>query len=224
MERLQRGPDAEEWEAALAAALKRPLVLASASPRRRDLLQQAGLDFEVRVSNVEEDAEESDLVPAAVAARHARRKAMTVAAGVPGRVVLGADTVVVLGGSVLGKPGDADQAGGMLRALSGREHQVITAVALALGRDGTARALAEDHARTRVIFRELSEVEIEHYVASGEPMDKAGAYGIQGRGALLVREIHGCYFNVVGLPLSLMWEMLQSLSGEGFPETRGPGV
>ncbi|MGC9317934.1 MAG: Maf family protein [Armatimonadota bacterium] len=221
MEQLQESNE-EQRSSALAEALERPLVLASASPRRSELLRQVGLDFEIKVSDAAEDAEAPGLTPGDVAVRHARRKAMSVASDVPGRVVLGADTVVVLDGRLLGKPADAEEAREMLRALSGREHEVITAVAVALGRGGTARVLVEDRSRTRVIFRDLSENEIERYVNTGEPMDKAGAYGIQGRGALLVREIHGCYFTVVGLPLSLTWEMLQRLSLGGSRQTRGP--
>ena len=184
------------------------LVLASASPRRAELLQQVGIAFEVRVSQVAEDGDVPGAEPAEVAELHARQKALDVAAGAPLRLVLGADTVVVLDGRVLGKPRDADDARAMLRALSGRTHEVITGVALALLRGADPELIAQDHVRTQVTFRELSEAEIEAYVMSGEPMDKAGAYGIQGRGALLVEEIKGCYSNVVGLPLSRTWEML----------------
>jgi len=184
------------------------LVLASASPRRAELLQQVGIAFEVRVSQVAEDGDVPGAEPAEVAELHARQKALDVAAGAPLRLVLGADTVVVLDGRVLGKPRDEDEARAMLRALSGRTHEVITGVALALLRGADPELIAQDHVRTQVTFRELSEAEIEAYVMSGEPMDKAGAYGIQGRGALLVEEIKGCYSNVVGLPLSRTWEML----------------
>lgn len=200
---------------ALARALARPLVLASASPRRADLLAQVGLSFEVRVSNVPEEADETGRDAAEVAGAHAREKALAIARELPERLVLGADTVVVLEGEVLGKPTDAEQARGMLGRLSGREHEVITAVALALN-DGRGTRVLDEHAeRTRVRFRALSAAEIEAYVATGEPLDKAGAYGIQGRGALLVRAIEGCYFTVVGLPLSSTWEMLVRL---GWPE------
>lgn len=191
----------------------RPLVLASASPRRAELLRQVGIDFEVRVSRVAEDADEGGLTPAQVAVEHARAKAMDVAGRSPGRLVLGADTVVVLGGQVLGKPAGPDEAREMLGRLSGRAHEVITAVALALG-DDPPRVVADDHVATEVVFRALDEGEIERYVATGEPLDKAGAYGIQGRGAVLVRRVAGCYFNVVGLPLSRTWEMLRE-AGRG---------
>jgi len=201
--------------AGLQRALSRPLVLASASPRRAALLRQVGLPFDVRVSDVAEEAEEAGRGPEAVALEHARRKALAVARELPGRLVLGADTVVVLGAEVLGKPAGPDEARGMLRALSGREHEVITAVAIAIVASDGARVLAEHAEHTRVTFRALSDGEIERYVAGGEPLDKAGAYGIQGHGALLVSQIDGCYFNVVGLPLSRTWEMLVELGYDG---------
>jgi septum formation protein len=187
-----------------------PIVLASASPRRAELLRQVGVEFEVRVSDVDEDAASTLDDPAEITLQHAREKALQVAADAPARLVLGADTVVVLDGRVLEKPRDADEAREMLRTLSGRTHEVITGVAIAMLRDGEPQVLVEDHVRTAVEFRALTEEEIAAYVACGEPMDKAGAYGIQGRGALLVRGIEGCYSNVVGLPLSRTWEMLQA--------------
>lgn len=193
------------------SALTQPLVLASASPRRAALLAQVGLRFEVHVSDVPEEADEAGRAPQAVALEHARAKALAVAAAAPGRLVLGADTVVVLDGDLLGKPAHAAEAAAMLRRLSGREHEVITAIAFALDAGQGARVLAEHAEHTRVVFRELSEDEIAWYVASGEPLDKAGAYGIQGHGALLVRRIEGCYFNVVGLPLSRTGEVLAEL-------------
>lgn len=189
----------------------RPLVLASASPRRAELLRQVGIDFEVRVSDVAEENDAANVSPAEVAAGHARQKALAVAAAMPGRLVLGADTVVVRGERLLGKPESEAQARRMLRLLSGGAHEVITAVALAIGEGDGASVVAEDQVSTGVVFRTLDEAEIDAYVATGEPMDKAGAYGIQGRGALLVREVEGCYFNVVGLPLSRTWELLRSL-------------
>jgi len=193
------------------SALTQPLVLASASPRRAALLAQVGLRFEVHVSDVPEEADEAGRAPQAVALEHARAKALAVAAAAPGRLVLGADTVVVLDGDLLGKPAHAAEAAAMLRRLSGREHEVITAIVFALDAGQGARVLAEHAEHTRVVFRELSEDEIAWYVASGEPLDKAGAYGIQGHGALLVRRIEGCYFNVVGLPLSRTGEVLAEL-------------
>ncbi len=205
------------------SALTRPLVLASASPRRAALLAQVGVPFEVRVSDAPENADEAGRAPAAVALEHARAKALAVAPTVPGRLVLGADTVVVLGDEVLGKPGDAAEAAAMLRALSGREHEVITAIAIALSDGSASQVLAEHAEHTRVFFRTLGEDEIARYVASGEPLDKAGAYGIQGRGALLVRRIEGCYFNVVGLPLSRTGEILAGLGYDLIARDAAPG-
>ncbi|HUS80484.1 MAG TPA: Maf family protein [Armatimonadota bacterium] len=199
------------WGEPFEQALRRPLVLASASPRRAELLRQVGLQFEVMVSEAEEAAEAQDAAPAAVAMAHARAKALTIARRAPGRIVLGADTIVVVGERVLGKPGDAGEARAMLHMLSGASHQVITGLALALGDGRSARVLDEDAVVTDVTFRELTDAEIDDYVASGEPLDKAGGYGIQERGALIVRSIRGCYFNVVGLPLARLGEMLARL-------------
>lgn len=209
--RAQNGMSDHGEDPALARALQRPLVLASASPRRAELLRQVGLSFEAQVSNVPEEGDGAGRDATEVAAEHARQKALVVARQCPERLVLGADTVVVLDGAVLGKPVDATAAQAMLRRLSGREHEVITAVTLALSDGRCARVLDEHAECTRVRFRALSPTEIECYVATGEPLDKAGGYGIQGRGALLVRAIEGCYFNVVGLPLSSIWEMLARL-------------
>jgi septum formation protein len=216
------GPDpidriAPQSIAVLERALERALILASASPRRADLLSQVGIDFEVIVSDATEEADRPGANPATVAETHAREKALDVAGKVRGRLVLGADTVVVVDAEVLGKPESVDDARVMLRRLSSRGHEVVTGVALALAGEDTAEVLAQDHVTTRVEFRDLSAEEIDAYVASGEPMDKAGGYGIQGLGALLVQEIEGCYFNVVGLPLSRTWEMLAGL-GSGFPQ------
>lgn len=196
---------------ALREARRYPLVLASASPRRAKLLAQVGLDFEIHVPEVTEDADEPQRTPEEVALLHARAKACAVARRIPRRLVLGADTVVVHAGKVLGKPTDPSEAVAMLRALSGQKHQVITAVVIAVGAEQEAQVLAEHAEVTEVVFRALSETEIARYVASGEPMDKAGAYGIQGQGAVLVHGIKGCYFNVVGLPLSRTWEMLMAV-------------
>ncbi|MFP4249680.1 MAG: Maf family protein, partial [Armatimonadota bacterium] len=163
-----------------AEVLGRPLVLASASPRRTELLERVGIAHDVRVSGVAEEADRAGADPAAIAEEHALEKALSVAAECPGRLVLGADTVVVVDGEVLGKPEDGADARRMLRRLSGRDHVVITAVALALSEESSAAAelLALEHVRTRVEFRALSGDEIAAYVASGEPMDKAGGYGI----------------------------------------------
>ncbi len=181
-----------------------PLILASASPRRAQLLAQIGLEFLVVKSGLWETEilREEDVPKMALA------KARRVARSYPGRFVLGADTAVFCGGKALGKPRDEKEAAEMLRSLSGRVHHVITG--LALIRDGRERAASE---KTMVSMRLLQEKEIEAYVSSGEPLDKAGAYGIQGRGAIFVEYIEGCYFNVVGLPLARLSAMLK---GEGF--------
>ena len=183
--------------------------LASASPRRAELLKQVGLDFRVLASRVEEERRPSEAA-ASYVKRLARDKAgevrgRLVAKGARSGLVLGADTVVVLGSKVLEKPKDAADAGAMLARLSGKEHRVMTGVALLPLGAGKAQNVVET---TRVRFRKLSAKEIADYVATGEPMDKAGAYGIQGGAAAFVKGITGCYFNVVGLPLARVVELL----------------
>jgi len=172
------------------------LILASTSPRRRALLAAAGVEFELGESEVEEERLEDE--PAAeFALRMAAEKALTVSRRTGGALVLGADTVVECDGEILGKPRDHADAHRMLRTLSGRFHTVVTAFALA--RDGR---VAESHAVvSRVRFRELGEHEIDAYIRTGEPMDKAGAYGIQAEGAGLVVEVEGARDNVMGLPV-----------------------
>jgi septum formation protein len=192
------------WGARMIGLGERTLVLASASPRRAELLGGLGVPFTRRAVDVDE-------TPAAGEAAEvtARRLAETKAraAVLPGEdaVVLGADTVVVVDGEVLGKPRDAREAAGMLRRLSGRPHEVITGVALAEG-----DSLRSGVARTRVVFRALEDEDIHALVHSGEARDKAGAYGIQGLAALVVERIEGDYFNVVGLPLGLVRELLHA--------------
>lgn len=178
------------------------VVLASASPRRRALLRQIGLEADVVPSTVDEAAGGDE--PEVAAERLARRKAAEVAARVPDAVVIGADTIVAAGGEVLGKPRDAGEARAMLRRLSGRPHEVWTGVAVVA--PGGAIRSAVGHAT--VWMRALDEREIAAYVASGEGMDKAGAYGIQGRAALFVERIDGDYFAVVGLPLVTLGRLL----------------
>jgi septum formation protein len=180
-------------------------VLASASPRRRELLMAAGFAFDVDVASVDESPRFGE-APAAYAERVARDKALTVATRHPGRTVLAADTIVVLDGLILGKPSDADDARRMLSALSGRSHEVLTAVVLA--RDGVVRAEVE---QTVVRMRTIGADEIDRYVESGEPMDKAGAYAIQGLAARFILGIAGSYSNVVGLPVATVDALLQAL-------------
>jgi len=198
----------------LQVARQRPLVLASQSPRRAELLRQVGLDFEVRLPQAEESEPGCSADPAETVVAHGERKATSVAQDSPECLVLGADTVVVIDGHSMGKPSDAREAEKMLAKLSGRTHQVHTGVALVVGDGEGVWVLRSDAVMTEVAFRELTRAEIGEYVATGEPMDKAGAYGIQERGALLVSEIHGCYTNVVGLPLSRVGEMLRELGWE----------
>ena len=184
------------------------LILASASPRRRELLRQAGFTFEVVAPEVDETYPGGE-DPAAFAERLALAKAAQIAQRFAAKddvVVLGADTVVVADGEVLGKPVSADDARAMLRKLSGIAHRVITGVALAA--PGAARR-AVGHEVTRVFFRPLTEEEITAYVATGEPLDKAGAYAAQGRAARFVTRVEGCYFNVVGLPVALVDRLLR---------------
>ena len=185
------------------------LYLASQSPRRQELLGKTGLPFTVRPADIDETMDPS-LPPEQEVQRVSAEKARAAAQGLPaGSTVLAADTIVVLDGQVLGKPRDAADAARMLRALSGRAHRVLTAITLL--RDGT---LLSHLACTRVRFRPLSEGEIAAYVASGEPLDKAGAYGIQGGAALFCEGIEGDYYNVMGLPLCALTKLLAQLGPE----------
>ena len=181
------------------------LILASASPRRRELLSHFGVEFTI------DPAEGPETPPAGADAAEtvmqlSAAKARQIALRHPGSVVIGADTVVELDGSILGKPADEEDAFRMLRALSGREHRVFTGVTVA--RDTQECTEAE---RTRVFFRTLTDAEIRAYIATGEPMDKAGAYGYQGLAGLFVERIDGDYFNVVGLPLCRLGRMLETM-------------
>ena len=182
------------------------LILASASPRRRELLKNAGLDFEVHASGVVERANAGES-PEEFARRAAREKTLDVAAATArGALVLGADTVVAIGDEILGKPADAEDAARMLQKLSGGTHRVITGVCLARA---PKKIEAEEHETTLVTFRRLDDNEIAEYLATGEPFDKAGAYGIQGFASRFVTRIEGCYFNVVGLPVARVVEILK---------------
>jgi septum formation protein len=183
------------------------LVLASQSPRRREILERAGIPVCVRVSGVPENRQPGEK-PEDYARRLARDKAEAVARH-PGEMVLGADTIVVLGDTVLEKPSDTAHAVEMLELLSGKEHRVITGICLRY--EG---GLVCDYAETTVHFMPLSSAEIEEYAASGEPLDKAGAYAIQGLASRFVDRIQGCYFNVMGLPVSLVYRHLQRITGK----------
>ena len=179
------------------------LVLASASPRRQELLRSAGITFEVQPAHIPEDPLPGEAAKVC-AKRLAREKALAVARQRPHDVVLGADTVVVVNRQLLGKPSDAADAARMLRMLSGREHQVITGVCLVVG--GKPSVASET---TLVTVSEITDKEIADYVASGEPMDKAGAYAIQGIASRWIPRIEGDYSNVVGLPVALVYGMLR---------------
>ena len=202
------------------------VILASGSPRRRELLELAGIDFEVRPADVDENIPERD--PAKLVLELSKRKAEAVRALCKEGTVLAADTIVYLNplckgggdgaalgksawgngdGIILGKPADEDDAIRMLKSLSGRPHQVLTGVCI-ISPEGRMKNFYE---ATEVYFHDLSEAEIRTYVATGEPLDKAGAYGIQGKGALLVKKIEGDYLNVVGLPLSRVVRELKNM-------------
>ncbi|NLZ27753.1 MAG: septum formation protein Maf [Firmicutes bacterium] len=182
----------------------RPLILASASPRRAELLEQVGYTFEICPGDAAEEAWEGS--PPAGVESLALKKSLAVVPLFTRGTVLGADTVVCCAGNILGKPADEHEAIANLKLLSGRRHEVITGIALvdAAGKWGTVT----DHLRTDVWWRDLDEEEILHYVRSGEPMDKAGAYGIQGFASVFVERLEGCYFNVMGLPLGLVYRHL----------------
>lgn len=181
------------------------VVLASSSPRRRQLLDLIGIAHEVRPANIDETLRPRE-APRRHAERLAREKATVIATRDPDLITIGADTVVVINRKVLGKPRDEAEAVHMLSQLSGREHTVITAIAVARGKK--LRSAIEE---VRVKFRRLREDEIEAYVATGEPMDKAGAYGIQGFGATIVERIDGDYFAVMGLPLMRLTVLMRDL-------------
>jgi septum formation protein len=190
-------------------AFTEKLVLASGSPRRAEILRAVGWPFEVLPANVDETRGPGEDAVAYVK-RLAQTKAAAAASRVEsGRLVLGADTTVVTEGQILGQPRDADDAKRMLRLLSGKGHEVLTGVALV--RVGEEGQCVVDHQSTRVRFSRLSGAEIDWYIATGEPMGKAGAYAVQGRGALFIEEIQGDYFNIVGLPIRLVYEMLQRI-------------
>jgi septum formation protein len=186
------------------------LVLASASPRRQELLRNAGIPFVVQPADIDETARDGES-PAAYATRLATEKALTVFKARPADCVLGADTIVVIGETILGKPRDAGDAARMLRLLSGRSHEVITAVCLV-----DSGKLTTAYETTLVTMHELSDTQISEYIATKEPMDKAGAYAIQGMASRWIPRIEGDYSNVVGLPVALVFRML----GE-FPKELG---
>jgi len=193
----------------LPSTFQRGLVLASESARRREILEKLGFEFEVLATGIEEDDDgRGDAVE--FAKLLAARKAEAAAELRPGATIIAADTIVVCRGERLGKPADADDARRMLSALSGRSQEVVTGVAVAA--PGGRRDVRAEV--TKVFFRRMTGDEIERYIATGEPFGKAGAYAIQGLAAPFITKIEGCYFNVVGLPVSLLFDMLAAL-GEG---------
>ena len=191
------------------------LILASSSPRRQELLRQAGIPFQVHAAHINEDQLAAEK-PNEYALRLAREKAQVVSKHYPQSYVLGADTIVVVDDEVLGKPKDHADAARMLRRLSGRSHDVTTAVSLVAPSAVSSRTVAPDArtetraCTTKVYFRKITEDEIQQYVASGEPMDKAGAYAIQGGASRWTDRIEGEWSNVVGLPLSLVTDLLRT--------------
>jgi nucleoside triphosphate pyrophosphatase len=189
----------------MAGAMSVSVVLASASPRRRQLLELIGIEHRVSPSNIDESMRGRE-TPRRHAERLAREKAAAVTKQSPDAVTIAADTIVVIDRKVLGKPTDVADARRMLSMLNGRRHTVITAVAVARG--GRLRSTVEE---VRVEFRRLRGDEIDAYIATGEPMDKAGAYGIQGYGATIVERVEGDYFAVMGLPLARLVTLLRSI-------------
>ncbi len=183
--------------------IKEPILLASASPRRREILETAGIPFEV-VPSFGEEICPAGLSVEEVVLANARAKALEVSSRFPGRVVLGADTLVEYGGEKLGKPKNRAHAAEMLRFLSGKTHRVLTGVCITDG-----KTVKGEVSVSRVTFRKLSEELIDAYVATGECDDKAGAYGIQGKGCILVEKIQGDYFSIVGLPICTVYKLLE---------------
>ncbi|HXG64874.1 MAG TPA: Maf family protein [Blastocatellia bacterium] len=189
---------------------EKKIILASSSPRRSEILKTIGVEFEVAPAQVPENPLPGEAPPDYIT-RLARAKVITVARQRASGLVIGADTIVVLDGQLLGKPKDAEDATEMLKKLSGRWHAVMTGVALY---DIATRREVADYEKTLVRFAQLTDREIAWYVETGEPMDKAGAYAIQGYGGMFVEEIAGNYFNVVGLPVPLVYRLARRL---GYP-------
>ena len=185
-----------------------PIILASSSPRRKELLELVGVPFTIQASYVNEEVS-PDLTPPQVVEELALRKAADIAQNLENDLVIGSDTIVVLDEQILGKPCDKQDAFAMLAKLQGRSHQVFSGVALV---DSKTKETLVAHQKTDVWMRSLTDEEIWAYIHTGEPMDKAGAYGIQGIGAINIERIEGDYFNVVGLPLVLLQDMLKKFN------------
>ena len=195
--------------------MKRKIILASASPRRKELLEKLDLDFSVCPADIDESLlpdEDAAMYPL----RTAVQKAMAVAKTEEDALVIAADTVVAVDDDILGKPRDEAEAKAMLQCLSGREHIVITGIGVVDTASGRTLSATE---QTIVYFHPLRDEEIDAYIATGECMDKAGSYGIQGKGSLLVRKIDGDYFNVMGLPLSRLYRLLLNIDADILKKT-----
>ena len=195
--------------------MKRKIILASASPRRKELLEKLDLDFSVCPADIDESLlpdEDAAIYPL----RTAVQKAMAVAKTTEDALVIAADTVVAVDDDILGKPRDEAEAKAMLQRLSGREHIVITGIGVVDTASGRTLSATE---QTIVYFHPLRDEEIDAYIATGECMDKAGSYGIQGKGSLLVRKIDGDYFNVMGLPLSRLYRLLLNIDADILKKT-----
>jgi septum formation protein len=196
------------------------LILASSSPRRAEILRDAGIAFEVRVANINESClsgESAENLVARLAEAKARAAAKQLSAGSQDAIVISADTAVELNGEIFGKPRDAAQAREMLTALSGRTHRVLTGIFLLRLADGASRAAVEN---TFVTMAAMKAEELERYIETGEPLDKAGAYAIQGLAGRYISGIQGCYFNVVGLPLARLCVLLGELGWMGNRESQ----
>jgi septum formation protein len=200
----EHGLQANDDEWGLKEMMMEKLWLASGSPRRAEILRAVGWPFEAMPMDIDERLVKGESAPAMVE-RLALGKAWAAARACPQGLVLGADTTVVVDSEILGKPQDESEARWMLRLLSGRWHDVLTGVALVRVGNDNARAVAQE--RTQVRFAAMSDEEIDWYVQSGETMDKAGAYAVQGRAALFIEEIRGDYWNIVGLPVRLVYKL-----------------
>jgi len=187
---------------------RKRIVLASGSPRRRELVRMIGLKFELAVPLVKE-AGSIYAKPSALVTKLALAKAVSLAHKFPDALILGADTIVVLDGKILGKPRNRSEAGAMLRTLSGRTHTVYTGLALV---DVPTGFRETGYEKSLVSMKNISPAEIRDYLATGEPMDKAGSYGIQGFGAVFIKHINGCFFNVMGLPVARLYDMLKQMA------------
>ncbi len=182
-----------------------PLILASASPRRKELLANLGLNIKIKVSQVDETMEE-DIPPAQQVEKLAERKAAAVASETAEGLVIGADTLVVLAGKPLGKPANRQEAVQMINELQGKSHEVLTGLAVI---DAATGQSVVTHQTTAVHFKPMTREQVERYVSTGEPYDKAGAYAVQGKASIFIESIQGCYFNVVGLPVSKLADALR---------------